>query len=337
MRNHHQTSVSIHHFSDLMATFESLGLAHHIKAADRIAVKPNLCAGTICLPPSGVVTNPQVLDMVVQALVGLNDHASVAIVESDSTGPGLAVDKFAHQGYPQRFSRYSQVRLVDLSRSPVSRYTCPGRYFRHGLVLPRIIREADLFVSVGKMKTHSNTVVTGILKNQFGCLPESDKEKYHPFLPEVIADINAVARPHLCILDAVPAMEGNGPVQGSPVDLDLLILGTDPVAVDSTMARMMGFDPERIPMLRVAQDAGIGTTRPDHIAIRGLPMDSVCRPFRYISWERHAYVQLGFAIQRFGKRVQDFGHLVHCVEGTAWAARKLHKRMRQRLGKNGDG
>jgi uncharacterized protein (DUF362 family) len=180
------------------------------------------------------------------------------------------------------------------------------------------------------MKTHTNTVVTGILKNQFGCLAETDKDKYHPYLPDVIADVNAVIKPALSLVEGCPAMEGKGPIQGSPVDMDLLILGVDPVAVDATMARVMMLEPHRIRTLLISESAGLGTFREEKIELRGIPLEEVWRPFAFISAEFRFYVSLGFWIQRLGNRIHDFGHLVHSVQGTYWALTRLFKKAGRR-------
>jgi uncharacterized protein (DUF362 family) len=330
-----KTPVHLERFSlctedRLIHIAECLGLANAIAEANSIVVKPNLCAGTIYAPGSAVVTNPAVLDLLVRSLIRVNPRATISIVESDSIGLGLTPLKFEHQGYKEIFSRFPQVQLVDLSRSAVAIYPTPRLHFEQGIVLPRIVVESDLFISLGKIKTHTNTVVTGILKNQFGCLAETDKDKYHPYLPDVIADVNAVIKPALSLIEGCPAMEGKGPIHGSPVDLDLLILGVDPVAVDATMARVMMFKPHRIQTLLRSELAGLGTFHEEEIELGGVPLEEVQRPFAFISNEHRFYVGLGFRIQRLGNRIHDFGHLVHSVQGTYWGLTKLFKKASRR-------
>lgn len=306
---------------------ESLGLRDALEKARLVVIKPNLAAGTLKTLESGVVTNPEILEFLVRNILSINTRTEIAIVESDSIGLGLAPEKFRFQGYPDRFGKYPRVKLIDLSRSMIMAYPTSGRFFRQGVVLPKIVVEADIFISLAKIKTHTNTRITGVLKNQFGCLPDSDKDKYHPYLSSVIADINYVIRPDLCIVEGCPAMEGEGPVNGRPKPMDLMILGTDPVAVDSTMARIMGFVPERIPILRTAMAVGLGLIHEQDISVHGISLAQVQDKFAFIGREQQFYIALGFMIQRLGKSIHDFGHLVHLVKSTKWGVGKAFRKL----------
>lgn len=313
----------------MLAVLESLGLLTDFETATSIVIKPNLAAGTAKTPETGTVTNPEILEFVVKILLAINSQCEISIVESDSIGLGLAPQKFQFQGYYERFGKYDRVKLVDLSRSMIAAYPSAGRFFKQGVVLPRITVEADMFISLSKIKTHTNTMVTGALKNQFGCLPDNDKDKYHPYLPSVLADINSVIRPDLCIVEGCPAMEGPGPVNGSPKPMDLIILGSDPVAVDATMSRIMGFDPDIIPMIIEARNAGLGMISEQDIEICGMPLNRVKNNFAFIGREHQFFVAFGFAIQRLGHNIDKIGHLVHIVESTRWGFQKALGRLRK--------
>jgi uncharacterized protein (DUF362 family) len=95
------------------------------------------------------------------------------------------------------------------------------------------------------------------LKNCFGCVPGRvygwPKNALHwAGLTEAVVDVAAAVRPELQIVDGIVGMEGNGPIQGTPVDAGVLVFGSDPVATDATAARLMGLDPDRIPYLAQA-------------------------------------------------------------------------------------
>jgi len=316
---------SLTHFSFLDALYD-LDILDRIYESKHIAIKVNLAAGTRFVSGSPVVTNSTILEFMVAALLEANQNLKISIVEADSVGMGFAYRKFEHQGYPRLFSDYFQVNLVDLSRSPLELFELNGRFFKEGIALPRIFREIDFFISLGKMKTHLSTVITGCLKNQFGCLPETDKHKYHPFLPSVIADINSVIRPDLSILEACPAMEGGGPIFGSERDLDLILIGEDPVAIDAVAARIMGFDARRIPMLRVAQDSGLGVADYHSIDIIGYPMEEFVTKFKYVGLGQCFFIHLGLAIQRIGISISRLGHRIHLIQGVAWLISKVMQR-----------
>ena len=122
------------------------------------------------------------------------------------------------------------------------------------LTLPLALQQADLIVSIAKMKTHHWAGVTLSLKNCFGCVPGRvygwPKNFLHLHgIENSILDLNATVRPHFTIVDAITAMEGDGPIMGKPRQTGFLAMGRDLVAVDATCARIIGFDPTKIPYL----------------------------------------------------------------------------------------
>ena len=292
----------------------------------------------------------------------MNPSVQIYVAESDSIGRSLATEKFRFQGYASLFADLSAVHLVDLSHSPVQVYPCAGRFFKDGVVLASTFAEADFFISLAKMKTHSVAVMTGCLKNQFGCLPDMHKDRYHPYLPAVIADVNSAVRPDLCILEACPAMEGNDPVLGDPRDLGIILLGVDPLAIDATAARIMGMQPERILLFVEAEQAAVGTWRPEQIRVTGLTCAEIGGRFKFISREQRLYVigesckgrtisgrpqapldakivrslsglsiRFGLAIQWAADRLNGLGHRLHLVQGTGWAIGRIVSKAKKGL------
>jgi uncharacterized protein (DUF362 family) len=129
--------------------------------------------------------------------------------------------------------------------------------------------EADVVVSMPKMKTHHWAGVTLSLKNCFGCVPGRvygwPKNVLHwAGLTEAIVDVAAVVRPDLQIVDGIVGMQGNGPIQGTAMPAGLLVFGDDPVATDVTAARLMGFDASRVPSI-VEAARFLGQGDPDRI------------------------------------------------------------------------
>ena len=107
------------------------------------------------------------------------------------------------------------------------------------LTLPVALRRADLVVSLPKMKTHHWAGVTLAMKNLFGVMPgvvlRLAQERAPPRgIAGSILDINAAVRPHLAIVDGIVAMEGDGPIMGTPKAAGLLVMGTNLPAVDAT-------------------------------------------------------------------------------------------------------
>ncbi len=142
--------------------------------------------------------------------------------------------------------------FVDMNVSAASEVPLHSSYTKLGsLWLPDAISDADVVVSMPKMKTHHWAGVTLSLKNCFGCLPGRvygwPKNALHwQGIDGSILDIAGVVRPAYAIVDGIVAMEGNGPIDGTPKAVGLIVVGDDPVAVDATTATLMGFDPRGV-------------------------------------------------------------------------------------------
>lgn len=147
--------------------------------------------------------------------------------------------------------------------------------------------EADVVISLPKLKTHAMMYFTGAVKNQFGCIPGSQKAEWHTKLPDAVnfgkmlLDLNSLVGTDFAILDGIVAMEGNGPRNGTPRRMDTIIMGESLTAVDSTAVRLIGYDNVlAIPYLKVAQETGWGAVLPEDIEVLGERIaDMVCKGF----------------------------------------------------------
>jgi uncharacterized protein (DUF362 family) len=116
------------------------------------------------------------------------------------------------------------------------------------------------------------------MKNMFGLLPDKFKGKYHlKGISKVVVDINAVLRPALTVIDGFVGMEGQGPADGTPVKMNLIIAGTDVVATDATACRVMGINPYEIKHIRKAFEKGLGKSEAQVV---GEKLETVTRPFK---------------------------------------------------------
>jgi uncharacterized protein (DUF362 family) len=225
-----------------------------------VIVKPNIC--TISDNTGFSVTNVEVVEAIIELLLKENDRLAIRIVESDSQSK-FAEEAFEKFGYKQlendMRSAGFDVSLVNLSQSQFVPVTFDGAYFKNPN-LPDAVVGSGYFISVAGAKTHYLTFLTGILKNQFGLLPRKDQGFYHPHINEVIVDLNRLVRPDFCVVDARVGIEGwNGPKSRL---LEAFILGYQPVSVDATMARVMGFEPGRIRHLVESSRYDLGTLNP---------------------------------------------------------------------------
>jgi uncharacterized protein (DUF362 family) len=154
--------------------------------------------------------------------------------------------------------RESRIRFVDLNHDDVRSVTLRSHFTGlHELALPVELLRSDVIVSLPKLKTHHWAAMTASMKNFFGVVPGAvygwPKNILHiQGIDNSILDINATVRPHFTIVDAVTAMEGDGPIMGTPRTLGFLAMGQDLAAVDATCARVIGLNPSKIPYLATA-------------------------------------------------------------------------------------
>jgi uncharacterized protein (DUF362 family) len=211
-----------------------------------VIIKPNLC--DLRNSESGCTTSPLIVESIIKYIF---EHGSpkIKIVESDHW-IATADECFEKLGYTELAQKYD-VELVNLTKCKKTRVLIDGRYFKY-LDIPDPLLKMDYFISVPKLKTHIQYKMTCVLKNQFGLLPMRFKSKYHPYMSEVLFDLNRLFKPDLCIVDGIVAMHGPGPSDGYPIQLNAIIIGKDAVATDCVAARLLGFNPRSIPYLNYA-------------------------------------------------------------------------------------
>lgn len=235
----------------------------HVPVGSPVALKPNLCWDHH-LP--GAQTSPWVLDAVIEVLKSRT--TDIVCVEAGQ----VTVDAqraLRRCGLERVLARHG-VPFVNMSEAPFFQQIVPDAMVLRAIAVPEVLKDRIL-VTLPVMKTHGITVITGALKNQWGCLPEM-RHQHHLVVDKAIADVNAVLRPGFAVMDATVAMEGDGPKTGHPRLCDLVLASADPVALDSTAARVMGFEPRAIPHLMFATERGIGESSEGRIELRGDPV-----------------------------------------------------------------
>lgn len=247
----------------------------------RVLLKPNMVEPSRTAPH--MTTHPAVVRAAAEVFRRWEAHVTVgeapghvrdtemALVES-RLGEALADDKlpfadlnYEHSGWVKNLGRTS---------------TLGGFYF------PKSVAEADLVVSMPKLKTHHWVGMTAALKNLYGTLPGimygwPKNVLHHAGIPETVVDINASLGKAIAIVDGIECMEGDGPIMGSPKHLGLIAVGTNLPALDATCARMMGFDPAQISYLHLASTV-LGPIREHQIVQRGESWQSLASPFQVL-------------------------------------------------------
>ena len=225
-----------------------------------LILKPNICTGNDHTGCANVKV--EVVEALVDQIITENRDTEIRVVESDSMSKyaDKAFKRYGYRDYVDRLSsRGVNISLHNLSKSPKTQFTYDGYYFKNP-ELPVVLEDGGTIASIALAKTHSLTMITGALKNLFGLLPRKDQAFYHPKIHEVILDLNRMFRSSLCLIDGRTGLEGV--ISGKPRNLGCIILGRNPVSVDATLARVMGFDPGKIRHIVEAERHGLGSLNP---------------------------------------------------------------------------
>ncbi len=202
-------------------------------------------------------TDPRVLD----ALVAFLKQYTNRIVIAESSGRGVPTRGSFKVAGLDRLAKYRQVELVALEETLTERYYLLHAKIQKEIIVSKIfetvLQGEAFFISVAKMKTNLYTEVTLGLKNAMGLLPYNLRQRHHHFaLDQKLVDIMRLIEPDLTIIDGLVGGEGNCPAPVDPVDSKVIISGTNCLETDCVAARMMGFDPDQIPLLTAAANAG---------------------------------------------------------------------------------
>jgi uncharacterized protein (DUF362 family) len=240
---------------------ERLGWREAVAPGARVAVKPNLCTER----PEQIHTantSLAVLRAVCEVLRERTTH--ITIVESNGARyPAEAA--FENNGV-YRIADELGVRVVNLSKDELVEVSDPRM---KGFGLARTWLEADAFITLPVLKTHATTVFTGSLKNQWGCIPRYDRILLHKYLHELVSDINKMRPVTIALMDGLVGMQGRGPINGYPINLDVLLASRDPVALDATSMRLIGLNPYTSRHVVHAHRIGIGQIAEGAIAVDG--------------------------------------------------------------------
>ena len=220
----------------------------------RVFLKPNMVEYEL---GTAINTHPQVI---AGAAIACRRAGASEVVVGEGPGHRRDIEYLLTSTGLSDLLREERIRFVDLNHDDVA--VVPLQSWFTGLrelALPVTLLESDFVISMPKLKTHHWAGMTCSMKNLFGTVPGAvygwPKNPLHVHgIPNSILDLTATIRPHLAIVDAVTAMEGDGPIMGRPRALGFVAMGSDPVAVDATCARVIGLDPAKIEYLKPAAD-----------------------------------------------------------------------------------
>ncbi|WP_238881864.1 DUF362 domain-containing protein [Clostridium sp. YIM B02551] len=263
--------------------FELLGGTTFLKTLipkdSKVLLKPNLLS--VIEKGSPVITHYAFFEAVIRIVKEYSNN----IVFGDSPGSEDTRKAAENSGLMEVANKYG-VKFVDFNEEVHVELENPIMYKYWNIA--KAPYEADVVITLPKLKTHAMMYYTGAVKNQFGCIPGRKKAEWHTKLPEpikfskMLLDLNSVVKTSFAILDGIIAMEGNGPRNGTPKKMDTIIMGKCLSAVDSTAVRLIGYDMVlEVPFLNVAHETKWGAVLPEEIEVLGEKIEKMrCKNFK---------------------------------------------------------
>jgi uncharacterized protein (DUF362 family)/ferredoxin len=262
----------------LLRLLEPLGgMAAFVGKGERVLIKPNMLSAK---PPSAAVTTHPAL---LKAVISLVQQSGGIALVGDSPGFGT-LRSVARRSGMLRVVEESGAELVEFSE--VRAVTTTGTIKRFEVAAPYL--DADRVINLPKLKTHEMMTLTCGVKNLYGILVGAAKPAWHlqagtdrQLFARVLLELYQIRPPDLTIVDAITAMEGDGPGSGDPCPVGLLLAGTNPLAVDVIAAEIAGIPKKLLFVEREAERIGIPGADRDSIELFGVPLqDLQIRPFR---------------------------------------------------------
>ncbi len=281
---------------------EKVGIIHDIPSRDSvIGIKPNL----VVARPSdeGATTSPLLVEGLIRYLKS-NDFNNIVILEGSWIGDRTSL-AFEVCGYTELSRKYN-VPLIDLQKDTYREYSVEDISV---LVCDKAM-EVDYLINMPVLKGHCQTHITCALKNMKGCIPDKEKRRFHTMgLHKPIAYLNRVLRQDLVIVDGIIG-DLNFEEGGNPIQMNRVIIGKDPVLVDSYVAALLGYDLEEIPYINMAMAVGVGNSSISNNKIKELNKDisQTTLPKTNLVEELASYTQEDMACSAC------YGSLIHALD-----------------------
>ena len=279
-------------------TFELFGgIQNVIKNRARVLIKPNFLQKS--LPEKCIVTHPSVIKSIARKLLEVD--AIPVIGDSPAFGSVHSIIKCIGL---DEFVKENNISVIELDdpRKVEMRY---GMKLFPFTVSGKAL-DIDAIINVPKLKAHVQLLFTGAIKNMYGCVSGKRKVWRHfkskgdlGWFSDMLLANYLTLRPVFTVVDAVVAMEKQGPTNGTPRDVSLIIGGIDCVAIDRIIAEIVNVDSKHVPVLRRAKEHNVGEQELDKIEILGEQLSTV----KLSNYELPELISIEFNILRIAKSV----------------------------------
>jgi uncharacterized protein (DUF362 family) len=245
----------------ILELLKEIGPEQGLEQSARIGIKPNL---VVAEPSSsGATTTPQLVAGVIEYFQS-KGYQNLCILEGSWVGE-RTLEAFKACGYMELSKRYN-VPLIDLQKDDYREYQVEEMKLK----VCNQVMNLDYLINIPVLKGHCQTKMTCALKNMKGCIPDSEKRRFHSLgLHRPIACLNKVIRQDLIVVDGMMG-DLNFEEGGHPIPMNRILVAKDPVLIDSYVASLMGFECDDIPYIRIAEALGAGKTDLKQAMIREL-------------------------------------------------------------------
>ncbi len=240
------------------------GMSNFIKPGMKVLLKPNLLSPHKA--EDAVTTHPEVIRAVARLVKGAGGIVSLG----DSPGGyGYNIDEILEKSGVKK--------VADEEGITIKKFTMSR--FVDGVPVCRYVLDADFIISIPKFKTHSITVITAAIKNMFGAVVGLYKAECHSHAPreedfsKMMARVYSITKPGLTIIDGIIAMEGDGPSAGIIRKMNIVMAGTDAVAIDACLAKIVGLKPLDVLVTKEASRLELGEADLSRIQVIGDDID----------------------------------------------------------------
>jgi uncharacterized protein (DUF362 family)/Pyruvate/2-oxoacid:ferredoxin oxidoreductase delta subunit len=253
----------------------------HICSGDKVLLKVNLLAAR--KPEDAVTTHPAVA----KALVEYFQDAGADVVLGDSSAAGpVETRKALKVAGIEKVAEETKTKASNFEAEGFTKVQVPGGIRLSEVYVAKPVVDAQLVVSVPKLKNHNLTKYTGALKNLFGAVPTATRMRLHALgnitnFSQGIADIASVIKPGLAIMDGVVGMDGNGPSFGTVRKTGIIAASRDCVALDAVCSSIVGYKENEILTTVESNRRGLGNSKLSDIQVKGENASAL-----NISWEK---------------------------------------------------
>ena len=274
-------------------------------AGKAVLLKPNIVFDAP--PEQAICTHPVFLEAAIRLV---REMGAGRIIVGDS--PGLQMPGFSGKACGLgEVARKNNAEWLDFTQEKIE-LPCPAGKVVKKFVLAQAVQEADVIISLPKLKTHQLMYYTGAMKNIFGFVPSVAKSAFHVRFPDreafasMLVDLNLAVKPAYALMDAVIGMEGHGPAAGDPRHVGLVLAASNLLAMDVAASVIIGYPPGEIPMNKDALERGIWLSSFGEIEYPGLSPQEVRIPdYVKIAFKKSRNQLLDFILPRPIKDFRD--------------------------------